>query len=61
MNRSKIIRMPVGQSKWVVTNGYRWVAICRFKSDAEHRLANLKIDPFYKEVADQFYIVKGAR
>lgn len=62
MNR-KVIRMrpPVGQSMWIVTNGFRTVSICRFKSDAEAQLANLKNNPWLKDIADTFWIQRGAR
>jgi hypothetical protein len=46
-------KVPVTECKWVVTNGYRWAGIFRFKSDAEAKLANLK--------DDSFWIQKGAR
>lgn len=47
------------QTKWVVTNGYRWVGIFRFKSDAQAALANLKNHEFLK--AEEFWIEKGSR
>jgi hypothetical protein len=57
MNRSKIIIHVspghFGASKWVVTNGYRWVGIFRFKSDAARCLANLK--------APDYWIQRGSR
>lgn len=40
-------------SKWVVTNGFKWVGIFRFQSDAEHCLANLKTPGFWIQIGSR--------